>query len=202
MHDTLTTMQIVHDSAILQSGGYLLLFLLMTSNGLFSFPSSQFLYIAAGYLASKGALSLWLIVLIGAIGNTLGNIALFFLTKRFGKNYAEKISWISDKHKQAFEKTFEGRGFWFLWLSKLTPALKVFTPIAAGLTQIKNYFAILLFLSTSLIWPMPFIYIGYIISIIPDAVTTYAICIGIFTFILLLYIRKIYISKLKSTTSE
>ena len=69
---------------ILESAGYIAIFGLMITNGLFSFPSSQLLYIATGYFVSTGHLGFATAALIGALGNSVGNYALFYLTREKG----------------------------------------------------------------------------------------------------------------------
>ena len=62
--------------------GYVGIFGLMILNGVFSFPSSQILYIISGYFVFTGSLSLMLVSVVGALGNTIGNTILFYLTRK------------------------------------------------------------------------------------------------------------------------
>ncbi|MCI0533046.1 hypothetical protein L0Y49_02380, partial [bacterium] len=69
---------------IIIASGYIGIFALMIANGLLSFPSSQALYIIAGYFVFTEDLSLALVSLFGALGNTVGNIALYEIVRAKG----------------------------------------------------------------------------------------------------------------------
>ena len=73
--------------SIIVSLGYLGIFLLMIANGFISFPSSQILYIIVGYFISIGTLALVAASLVGALGNTIGNIILYEFSRRKGISY-------------------------------------------------------------------------------------------------------------------
>ena len=160
--------------------GYLGIFLLMSSNGVISFPSSQILYIISGYFVFTGNLSLPLVVFFGALGNTVGNIILYEIVRFKGLHYIEKIG--SEKLKLFPKKelrkiaaAFHKKGVWFLFVGKLVPALKVFVPIAAAIGETKRKIYIPMMLVASAIWSGPFIAIGYYFGKSSDVFGKYAV---------------------------
>lgn len=147
--------------ALVDSLSYVGIFLLLTLNGVFSFPSSQITYIICGVLISKGTLSLVPTIIAGGLGNALGNLILFYIVYRYGTGVATTYFKIPLQSIISFHKKVERHGIWMLFIGKLTPSLKVIIPFVAGLARIKTSIAILLFTSTSLIWAAAFVSLGY-----------------------------------------
>lgn len=146
---------------IIISLSYLGIFILMTINGAFNFPSSQILYLIVGYFVAIGNIELVPAVISGSLGNALGNMFIYELVYKYGKPVATKFLYVKEHTIDKFHKEFEGKGLWFLYLGKLTPSIKVFIPAVAGLSKIKRSHAIYLFTITSAIWATIIIYIGY-----------------------------------------
>ncbi len=146
---------------ILTGGGYAAVFGLMVANGLFSFPSSQVLYIIVGYLISVGYLSLLPASLAGAAGNTIGCILLYEAVRRHGLSSITRWGVYRAEELKKVEIAFKKRGPWFLFIGKLLPAIKVFVPIPAALGKMhRGSFAGIMFIA-SWIWSFVFIAIGY-----------------------------------------
>ncbi len=149
---------------IIATTGYIGIFILMTLNGLISFPSSQLLYIIVGYFVGTKNISFVIAAFIGAFGNAVGNIVLYELTRRRGISILKKILFIpiSEKTLLNLESTFKKRGRIFLFFGKLIPAIKVFVPIIAGISRTPRIiFAIIMFIA-SFIWSLIFLSIGFI----------------------------------------
>lgn len=144
--------------------GYFGIFFLMIANGVVSFPSSQVLYIIVGYFVGTGALALVPALILGALGNTVGNIFLYELVRAKGVRVVRKMFSLplSEKTLGNLERVFKKRGLIFLFIGKLIPALKVFVPIVGGITHApRAIFATLMFVA-SLIWAIAFIGIGFV----------------------------------------
>jgi membrane protein DedA with SNARE-associated domain len=137
------------------------IFGLMVANGFFSFPSSQILYILVGYFVGTGFLGLIPASLAGALGNTLGNIALYEVVRARGLHYIEKFGIFRKEDITRIEIVFRKKGLWFLFVGKLLPAIKVFIPIPAALGRVdRRVFAAMMF-TASHIWALGFIGIGF-----------------------------------------
>ena len=165
--------------------GYLGIFLLMISNGVLSFPSSQILYIVTGFFIFKGDLTLALVVLVGAVGNTIGNIILYELSRRKGLKYITKFQMFPEHAIRKVQVAFNKRGTWFLFIGKLVPALKVFVPIPAGIAKMNRVLYTTIIAITSAIWTLPFIAIGFYFGKSSDVFGKYAIVLAFIALIVI-----------------
>lgn len=146
---------------------YLGIFILIMINGVISFPSSQIVYIIAGYFASRGDLNYISIIIIGGVANTIGNIILYEIARKKGLDYTLKFfkHFLYFKNPQneikKIEIVFKKRGAWFLFIGKLVNPIKIFIPIPAGIAKMNRIvFSIIIFI-TSTIWSAIFVSFGY-----------------------------------------
>ncbi|MCK9344650.1 MAG: DedA family protein [Candidatus Pacebacteria bacterium] len=171
---------------LIQGGSYLAIFLLMIANGAVSFPSSQVLYIIAGYFIARGDLAVGLVALAGALGNTVGNVILYELARKHGRTFIERMKIFPTRELAKVEKAFQKKGAWFIFIGKLLPAIKVFVPIPAGLGKMSRpLFASLMFVA-SFIWSLAFISIGYFFGKSSDLFGRYAIILVIVAVVVIL----------------
>ncbi|MDB5260003.1 MAG: putative rane protein [Candidatus Nomurabacteria bacterium] len=151
--------------SLLLSFSYVGIFILMISNGVINLPSSQLLYLITGYFVSTGNLLLIPAIIIGSLGNTIGNIISYELVKRYDKPLARKLLMMNEetfgKVHQAFHGTFQASGMWWIFLGKLTPSVKAFIPIVSGLAHTPRRLTYFIFLSASFIWASLLITLGY-----------------------------------------
>lgn len=133
----------------------------MIANGFLSFPSSQILYIIVGYFVGVGTLGLIPASILGALGNTIGNILMYEAVRAHGMDYVKRFKLFREKDILKVEHVFKKKGLWFLFVGKLLPAIKVFIPIPAGLAKVHRGTFAAIMLSASWIWSLIFISIGY-----------------------------------------
>ena len=171
---------------LIQGGSYFAIFALMIANGVISFPSSQVLYIVAGYFIARGDLALFFVALVGALGNTIGNIVLYELARRHGRTFIERMKIFPMRELAKVERAFQKKGAWFIFIGKLLPAIKVFVPIPAGLGKMSRpLFASLIF-TASFIWSLAFISIGYFFGKSSDLFGRYAIILVLVALVVVL----------------
>lgn len=172
---------------IISGLSYLGIFILLFTNGIFSLPSSQVVYIIVGYFVTTGFLSWPLALLIGAIGNTAGNIALYEFAREHGMKAALKLLPMTEKHAANFERYFKKKGLAFLFVSKLTPTLKVFTPIFGGVGKAPRLpYTILMFIA-SCIWAAVFIAIGFFFGKSFQFFSGYAVALAVITLLVVIF---------------
>jgi len=159
----------------IQSSGYIAIFFLMITNGAISIPSSQLLYIITGYFISVGNLALVPVVIVGAIGNTIGNIALYEAARAKGLTYITKFQMFPETAVRKAQVAFRKKGGWFAFIGKLLPAIKVFVPIPAGIARMNRVAFTAIMLAASVIWTFPFLAIGYYFSKSANVLGNYAI---------------------------
>lgn len=178
--------------ALIQGGSYLAIFVLMIPNGAVSFPSSQVLYIIAGYFVAQGDLNILPVALAGALGNTVGNIILYELARKHGRTFIERMKIFPTRELAKVEHAFKKKGAWFIFIGKLLPAIKVFVPIPAGLGKMSRPLFATLMLAASFIWSLAFISIGFFFGKSSDLFGNYAIILAIIAAtVLLLFYRYI-----------
>lgn len=151
--------------SIISSGSYLAIFILMLTNGTVNLPSSQLLYIVAGYFVSTGNLLFVPTIIFGAIGNTIGNIITYKLVKKYDKPFARKLLMLDEENfrkiHSALHETFTDKGMWWIFFGKLTPSVKAFIPIVSGLANTRTKLTYFIFLTASLMWATAITSIGY-----------------------------------------
>ena len=152
-------------TSLISSFSYGAIFVLMIGNGIANFPSSQLLYLIAGYFVSTGSLLFIPTIIAGALGNTLGNIVTFLLVKKYDKPFARKLLMMDEvtftKVHSALHTTFSKRGLWYIFIGKLIPSVKAFIPVLAGLANTRTRITSLLFLLSSTIWAIGITTLGY-----------------------------------------
>lgn len=178
-------MYLMNTEAIIISFSYLGIFALMIANGLISFPSSQVLYIIAGYFVFAGNLNLSLVIFAGALGNTVGNIILYEIAREKGMRYLVKFPMFREKEIRKVQIAFQKKGVWFLAVGKLVPALKVFIPIPAGLAKMNRVLYTAIIAITSIIWTFPFLAIGYYFGKSSKVFGNYAIIMALIAFVVM-----------------
>ncbi len=129
---------------LIQSSGYFGIFVLMTLNSAAIPIPSEVTLPFSGFLASQGSLSLFLVIIVGILGDLLGSVIaysvgyfleenlLLSLIKKYGKlilvtehDYHKATSWIKKY------------GAPVVFIGKMTPGIKSFISVAAGITEVK-----------------------------------------------------------------
>lgn len=180
---------------LMSSLGYGLVFVLLTINGIISFPSSQIIYLIAGVLVARGNLEFLPLIISGGLGNALGNLITYELVYKYGESIIEKFFLVTHAHVRAFQAKVQHHGIWLLFVGKLTPSIKVLVPAVAGLAKIRTHTAIILFTTTSIVWAGAFVALGYFFGT-QITMTNYSIVMGAIGVFVALYFYNKFI-KLK-----
>ncbi|KKU81889.1 MAG: hypothetical protein UY07_C0007G0043 [Parcubacteria group bacterium GW2011_GWA1_47_8] len=171
---------------LIQGGSYLAIFLLMIANGAISFPSSQVLYIIAGYFVARGDLALVPVAIIGSLGNMTGNIILYELARAYGRTFIARMKIFPVRELAKVGAAFERKGAWFIFVGKLLPAIKVFVPIPAGLGHMSRPLFTLIMFVGSFLWSLVFLSIGYFFGKSSNVFGNYAVILIIVAAVVLL----------------
>lgn len=182
--------------SLISSFSYIAIFVLMFTNGVINFPSSQFLYLVCGYFISTGHLVFASTVIVGTLGNTLGNITAFLLIKKYGEPFARKLFMLDEakfkKIYSALHSTFEDKGMIWLLLGKITPSIKAFIPMIAGLAKTEPKITSLIFFVGSLIWAIIVTSIGYFFGEHISLTSLTAVSLTVGTIIIFVVYKKVY----------
>jgi len=147
--------------------GYLGIFIMMfLESTFFPFPS-EVAMIPAGYLASKGDMSLTLAIVIGTLGSLSGALFNYYLAKKYGRKGVLKFGkyfFFTEEKLQKMERFFVEHGSFSTFVARLIPGVRQFVSLPAGLSSmdIKKFM-----LYTTLgagIWVIVLALLGYFIG--------------------------------------
>jgi len=143
--------------------GYPGIFILMTleSSGI-PIPSEAVVTFA-GFLASRGVFNLYMIILISTLANLTGSIIFYYLGYIYGESFVHKYGRflrINDSHIKFIEKWFDRYGDITVFIGRITPAIRTYISLPAGMGKMNKNRFIILTLVGSLIWNLFLAYIG------------------------------------------
>lgn len=111
--------------------------LMFLESSCFPFPS-EVVMPPAGYLASKGEMSLVLAVLAGVAGSILGALFNYWLAVKWGRPFLEKYGkylFISNESLDKAEKFFAEHGHISTFTGRLLPVIRQYISLPAGLAK-------------------------------------------------------------------
>lgn len=166
----------------------------MILNGIINFPSSQILYLVAGYFVSTNNLLFIPALVAGALGNTIGNFIAYKLTYKYGKPIVKKILYVREATLDHMHQEFSNKGIWWLFFGKLIPSVKTLVPAIAGLAKIGQHKSLAIFFFGSTVWATLILYIGYTFG---EHITLkgYAATMSVVGILLLFFAYKKFIKK-------
>ncbi|CAD7287754.1 Protein DedA [Campylobacter majalis] len=176
--------------------GYFGIFSMMfLESSFFPFPS-EIVMMPAGYLASKGEMSLVLAFLAGSGGSLAGALFNYYLCFFFGRSLIErygKFIGITEAKMQKFEAFFNKHGEISTFNCRLIPGIRQYISLPAGLAKM-NVFKFSLFTALGAsIWVAILLGVGYFLGSNPPKNIIYAISIMLVLSVLILtfiYIKK------------
>lgn len=126
-------------------------------NGLLNIPSSQIFYLTLGYMHNLADFNIYIAIILGAIGNTIGNYILYLIIYKNSDGLNSRFVKFLNIDKSKLEKYsmhFQNKWWGYLILGKLTPSIKVFVPIMCGLSKVSKIKSIIIFGAGSTIWAL------------------------------------------------
>ncbi len=195
---------------LIQSTGYLGIFILMTlESALIPIPS-EITMPFAGFLAAKGSLSLILVILAGAVGNLIGSLIAYYIgyfleenvilenVKRYGK-----FILVSEHELERANNWFKKYGDSIVFFSRILPVVRTFISLPAGIFEMNIWKFSAYTLTGSIIWSAFLTYIGFYFQSRWNVLEQYFrkfdfIILGIIIILVVLYLnRKLKIFKFK-----
>ena len=118
----------------------------------------------AGYLAAKGQMNLFLVILAGIAGSILGAIFNYWISLTFGRPFFErygKYFLVSDKALERADVYFARHGHISTFIGRLLPGIRQLISLPAGLTRMNV--PLFLFYTTlgSGIWVVTLAWVGF-----------------------------------------
>lgn len=117
----------------------------------------------AGYLVSKGVMSIHVAAFAGAIGCVLGSIPSYYLGYFGGRPFVEKYGkwFLISKHDLEMADKWEQKyGNFAFFICRMLPIVRTFISLPAGILKADlKQFVLFTFLG-SLLWSYPLVYVG------------------------------------------
>ncbi len=166
--------RIVEIMSSLGYGGILLLMFLEST--FFPFPS-EVVIIPSGYLASRGELSLTLVIFFGVAGSLLGALFNYYIAATLGRGAIVKYGryfFLREESLIRVEKFFQEHGEISTFIGRLLPGVRQYISFPAGLAKM-NLAKFSFFTSLGAgIWVTILALIGYFVGSSPDQVRFYS----------------------------
>lgn len=148
---------------VISSMGYGGIVLLMAIESACIPLPSEIIMPFAGFLVSKGEMTLWGIAFAGAIGCVVGSIPAYYIGMLGGRPLAEKFGkyvLISNKDLDMADRWFAQHGDIIIFIGRLLPAVRSFIAFPAGVARMAmTKFVVYTFLG-SFIWCWALGYVG------------------------------------------
>ncbi|MDO8634104.1 MAG: VTT domain-containing protein [archaeon] len=161
--------------ALLLQFGYLALFaIVFAESGLFFgffLPGDSLLFVA-GLLASQGYFKVFIVWLVIFLGAVLGDQAGYWMGKKWGRGFfVRPDSWLfNPKRLIQAEAFYQKHGKKTIVLARFVPAVRTFTPIFAGISQMDYSTFVKFNVLGGFLWTTIFVAAGYFLGkTIPDA---------------------------------
>lgn len=167
MHD-ITLFFVNNLTLIIQKHGLYAVFVLMTlESALIPIPS-EITMPFAGFLAGKGIMDFWIVVLIGSFGNLIGSLMAFKLGEYKGEDWIRSAIKKWGKYLLIKENDFDRAKKWYFdygplvtFTSRLLPVVRTFISLPAGISKMNIIsFSAFTFIG-SFIWSALLTYLGY-----------------------------------------
>ena len=147
--------------------GYLGIFLLMfLESTFFPFPS-EIIMIPAGYLAFKGEMNLYIIILVGILGSVGGALLNYYLAMIFGRKFILKYGkyfFIKEVTLAKLDMFFNKHGEISTFTGRLIPGIRQLISLPAGLARMNIVkFSFFTALGAG-IWVVVLVALGYLVG--------------------------------------
>ena len=178
--------------------GYLGIFIMMAIESSFIPFPSEIVLIPAGYLASKGEMSITMIMLAGLGGSLIGAFINYFLALSLGRKILIKYGkyfFITETTLNRMDDYFAKHGAISTFIGRLIPGIRQLISIPAGIARMNLVkFSIYTSLGAG-IWAFILTMLGYFIGENQDLIDTYLKQITILVLFLLVLLGSWYAYK-------
>jgi len=156
--------------------GYLGIFLLMAVESSFLPFPSEIVLVPAGYLASKGDMSIAMIMTSALAGSLVGAFINYYLALTLGRKILEKYGkyfFIRERALDKMDNYFAKHGAISTFIGRLIPGIRQLISIPAGLSRMNlAVFSLYTTLGAG-IWALILVMLGYFIGENQELIDTY-----------------------------
>ena len=174
--------------------GYLGIFIGMFLESTIIPIPSEIIMIPAGIASAKGTMNIYIVTLVGTVGNIAGAVFSYYLALTLGRKIILKIGkyfFIKPETIVKIEVFFKKYGTISVFIGRLLPGFRHFISLPAGLAKLD--FKLFLFYTSlgAIIWTSILSFSGYIIGENQELIIKYIkeLSVGLVIFILLLQLH-------------
>ena len=176
--------------------GYWGIFLLMfLESTFFPFPS-EIIMIPAGYLAFKGEMNIYLIILSGILGSVGGALLNYYLAMHFGRAFIlryGKYFFIKEETLDKLESFFNKHGEISTFTGRLIPGIRQLISLPAGLARMNiAKFSLYSGLGAG-IWVIVLVALGYLLGSNEELISEYLKSATLIALISVVFITIFYV---------
>ncbi|MDE1857398.1 MAG: DedA family protein [Candidatus Micrarchaeota archaeon] len=171
----------------ISSHGYLAVFVLMLLEGSSVPVPSEIVLPAAGLLASQGVINLYLAILVGLLGNTIGLVIDYYIGYFIGKEIVYKhLEWFHMKRSRldAFDRWFAANGAAAVFFTRMIPLIRTLISFPAGFAKMPKLKFFGYSIAGSLVWDSVLVLFGYYLFSYVHSVPLILGAIGAFAIVL------------------
>jgi len=180
--------------------GYWGIFLLMfLESTFFPFPS-EIIMIPAGYLAYKGEMNLYIVILVGILGSVGGALFNYYLAMHFGRKFILKYGkyfFIKEETLDKLEAFFVKHGELSTFNGRLIPGIRQLISLPAGLARMNvARFSLYSALGAG-IWVIVLVALGYVLGSNEELISEYLKTATVIALISVVFITIFYVVRHK-----
>jgi membrane protein DedA with SNARE-associated domain len=183
---------------IIQSMGYMGIFLLMFLEIIFFFIPSEVIMAFVGFLIATGKFNWALALIVSTLGSVAAAVVFYYAGKYGGRLFVLKYGkyvFMKEHHLKMTEDFFKKHGDLAILLSRLVPIARDLISIPAGMAKM-NFKQFLLFTTiASATWNTMLILVGYSLGENWAAITQYSKELDLLVIIILVIAGIIYLIK-------
>ncbi|MEA3457004.1 MAG: DedA family protein [Campylobacterota bacterium] len=180
--------------------GYMGIFLLMfLESTFFPFPS-EIIMIPAGYLAFKGEMNVYMVVLAGILGSVGGALFNYYLAMHFGRKFILKYGkyfFIKEETLDKLEAFFTKHGELSTFNGRLIPGIRQLISLPAGLARMNIWKFSLYSALGAGIWVVVLVALGYLLGSNEELISEYLKTATVIALISVVFITIFYIVRHK-----
>jgi len=180
--------------------GYWGIFLLMfLESTFFPFPS-EIIMIPAGYLAYKGEMNIYIVILVGIVGSLGGALLNYYLAKSLGRKLVLKYGkyfFIKEQTLDKLDTFFSKHGEISTFTGRLIPGIRQLISLPAGLARM-NIATFSFYTSLGAgIWVVILVAVGYLVGSNEALISEYLKSATLIALVSVLFITIFYIIRYK-----
>ncbi|MBV8887830.1 MAG: VTT domain-containing protein [Chroococcidiopsidaceae cyanobacterium CP_BM_RX_35] len=160
--------QLLEPQYLLREFGYLGLLAIIFSESCFLFflPGDSLLF-TAGFLAYKGLLNIWILMIGTFICAVLGNNVGYVFGARFGRRlFQGDNSWLfQKKHLLKAQRFYEKQGGKTIVIARFMPIVRTFAPVVAGLSTMPYQVFLKYNIIGGFLWTFGMVLLGYCLGL-------------------------------------